>query len=94
MKAIYAVSLGTLLLASLSTLTAQGRGQGQAKSRGPLAFETLDSNGDKVLSKDELQSHPRLYAQFDSIDTDKSGAISQAELQTFRASRQAARMSQ
>ncbi len=94
MKVLHAVSLAALLFGSVSTLTAQDKGQGQGKSRGPLAFEVMDSNGDKALTKDELQSHPQLNAQFDSIDTDKSGAISQTELQTFRTSRQATRMNQ
>jgi hypothetical protein len=54
MQVLYAVSLAALLLGFVSTLIAQGRGQGQGKSRGPMAFEVMDSNGDKALTKDEL----------------------------------------
>jgi hypothetical protein len=44
------------------------------------------------LSKDEVASAPRLSANFESIDADKNGSISEEELQAYRDARCAGRM--
>jgi Ca2+-binding EF-hand superfamily protein len=47
------------------------RGKGRSK---------LDVNGDGYISRDEASSAPRLAQQFDQLDTDKDGLLSQAEM--------------
>ncbi|HYX35648.1 MAG TPA: hypothetical protein VE954_21330 [Oligoflexus sp.] len=64
---------------SLPVLAGQGHGKG-AKS-----FESLDSDGNLGLSKEEVAGARRLSSKFDQVDTDKNGSISKEELQTFRA---------
>lgn len=56
-----------------------------------MTFESMDANGDKSLSKDELAAHPVLLAQFEAVDKDKSGTLSQEEFLSFRQEKQAAK---
>ena len=52
-------------------------------------FKKADSNGDGKLSKVEAQAGmPRVAKNFDAIDTDKDGFITQAEIAAAMASRQ------
>jgi Ca2+-binding EF-hand superfamily protein len=44
----------------------------------------LDKNGDGSISRDEAANHARLSQNFDRIDTDKDGALSQDELRAAR----------
>jgi hypothetical protein len=83
------IAMITLLMAGSMPALA---GQGQRHGQGPRSFGTLDANGDKSLSKDEVASAPRLSANFESIDADKNGSISEEELQAYRDARCAGRM--
>lgn len=40
----------------------------------------LDVNGDGSLSRDEVKSSPRLFAQFDTLDVNKDGLLAKDEL--------------
>jgi len=52
-------------------------------------FKKADTNGDGKLSKTEAQAGmPRVAKNFDAIDTDKDGFITQAEIAAAMASRQ------
>ncbi len=46
-----------------------------------------DTNGDGMISKQEAQSMPRLSSNFDAIDSNKDGELSQEELKAFGQSR-------
>lgn len=61
------------------------RGGGTAAKKGALGPLTkLDANGDGMLSRDEVAGHPRLAAEFDSLDTDHNGQLSPTELAALR----------
>lgn len=42
-----------------------------------------DTNGDGMISKQEAQSMPHLSSNFDAIDSNKDGQLSQEELRAF-----------
>lgn len=90
MKKLLMLTMALFIIDSAPALAGQGSGKGPGK--GPRSFESLDSNGDKALSKEEVANAPRLNSDFDKVDADKNGAISQEELQAFRAERRAERM--
>jgi|SRR3569623_197361 len=52
-------------------------------------FQTLDKNGDGVLSRDEAAGHKWLSKEFDKIDADKDGKLSADELRNYRATARA-----
>ena len=63
----------------LFALTACGKGEEHSHDEGGLAdkmLATLDKDGDKLVSRDEFASH------FTDVDTDASGSISKAELES------------
>ncbi len=47
-------------------------------------LKALDTNGDKMLSRDEVKSRPHLTKNFDAIDTNKDGQLSRPELKAYR----------
>ena len=48
------------------------------------ALKALDTNSDKMISRDEAKSKPRLAKNFDAIDTNKDGQLSAAEMKAYR----------
>jgi EF-hand domain pair len=50
-------------------------------------IEALDTNKDTLISRDEAKGHRFLAKKFDTIDINKDGYLSQAELAAFRAAR-------
>ncbi|QBF83814.1 hypothetical protein EXU30_14820 [Shewanella maritima] len=66
----------SLLLAlftlSISSIEARERGQK------PPSFEEMDTNGDGVLSQDELKG--KLLEEFEQLDLDGNGKLSEDEL--------------
>ena len=43
------------------------------------ALKELDTNEDKMISRDEAKGKPRLTKNFDAIDTNKDGQLSRDE---------------
>ena len=50
------------------------------------ALKELDTNNDKMISRDEAKDRPRLNRNFDAIDTNKDGQLSRDEMKAFRKS--------
>lgn len=44
-------------------------------------FTELDTNTDGVIDRDEAQSHPKVAEQFNALDEDDSGDLSQEEFE-------------
>jgi hypothetical protein len=53
---------------------------GKAKPR----LKDLDTNHDRMISRDEARGRPRLARNFDAIDTNKDGQLSRDELKAYR----------
>lgn len=47
-------------------------------------MKALDTNKDKMISRDEAKGRPRLAKNFDAIDTNKDGQLSRDELKAYR----------
>lgn len=47
-------------------------------------LKALDTNKDKMLSRDEVKSRPHLTKNFDAIDTNKDGQLSRDEMKVYR----------
>ena len=63
----------------------------RASSRAARLIETLDTDGDSLLSAAEMAARPMPARMFDQIDTDGDNAISKAEAEAAR-TRMAERM--
>lgn len=48
-----------------------------------VSFESLDTDGNGRIDKEEAREESRLYASFTSYDTDSDGGISRREYQRF-----------
>ena len=48
------------------------------------ALKELDTNNDKMISRDEAKGKPRLSRNFDAIDTNKDGQLSRDEMKAHR----------
>ena len=47
-------------------------------------LKALDTNNDKMLSRDEVKSRPHLTKNFDAIDSNKDGQLTRQELKAYR----------
>ena len=47
-------------------------------------LKALDTNNDKMISRDEAKGRPQLTKNFDAIDTNKDGQLSREELKAYR----------
>ena len=47
-------------------------------------FKALDTNHDKMISRDEAKAKPHLSKNFDAIDTNKDGQLTREELKAYR----------
>jgi EF hand len=47
-------------------------------------MKELDTNKDKMISRDEAKGRPHLTKNFDAIDTNKDGQLSRDEMKAYR----------
>ncbi len=78
---LFALTLGVVSLAAFAQTPAP---TGGTTERAPEWSES-DSNRDGFLSKDELVPFPGVVKQFEIIDTDGDGKLSEAEYKDWRA---------
>ena len=69
----------TPLHASTGAPGATTAGPGMVKPR----RKDLDTNHDRMISRDEARGRPRLARNFDAIDTNKNGQLSRDELKAY-----------
>lgn len=55
----------------------------QMNERAAGGITTADKDGDGALTKEEAQALPRVAKNFDEIDADKSGTITQQEINDY-----------
>jgi Ca2+-binding EF-hand superfamily protein len=47
-------------------------------------FQTLDANGDGVITADEAQAHPELMEAWATLDENADGALDEEEFANFK----------
>ena len=81
------ISSTVLVLTSASAL-AQAPGAPATPESGVRApgkaLKALDTNNDKLISRDEAKGKPHLIKNFDAIDTNKDGQLSRDEMKAYR----------
>lgn len=73
--AVSAMAQTPMAPADQTTGTPRGQGKG---------LKGLDTNNDRMISRDEAKGRPMLAKNFDAIDTNKDGQLSRDELKAFR----------
>ena len=63
----------------------KSKGTPQDGSQG-ISFKGLDINTDRKLSRDEVKTNTKLSADFDKLDADRNGSLSDGEFAKFEAS--------
>jgi EF-hand domain pair len=69
------------LAASLCVVAASGFAQAEQGKHGGI--RKLDTNGDKLISREEAKANPKLSKNFDAIDANKDGQLSRDEIKAF-----------
>jgi EF-hand domain pair len=82
MKLVSHPLLQLTLAASLSLAAASGFAQTEAHKHGGM--RQLDTNKDKLISREEAKANAMLSKNFDAIDTNKDGQLSRDELKAFQ----------
>lgn len=83
MKEIIMRIANKLAIFCIALLTA---GLAQAGEQGEVSgYDALDSNQDGQISRAEAQAEPGLEEQWDELDVDRSGGLSEAEFARFEA---------
>lgn len=80
MKSLPLFALLGCALLSTSTM-AQEQPTGRPDMGPPPSFSDMDSNGDGVLSQDEVQGP--MQRDFSSMDTNNDGQLTETEVDTF-----------
>lgn len=79
--AIDADKSGTVTLAEIQA--SMKKMAKEMHERGVERFKAADNNGDGVLDKEEAKAMPRVAKNFDAIDADKSGAVTEKEIHDY-----------
>jgi EF-hand domain pair len=69
------------LAAALCVTVASSFAQAEQGKRSDM--RKLDTNGDKLISRDEAKANPMLSKNFDVIDVNKDGQLSRDEIKAF-----------
>jgi Ca2+-binding EF-hand superfamily protein len=69
------------VVASLCFAAAGSFAQAEQGKRSEM--RKLDTNGDKLISRDEAKANPMLSKNFDAIDANKDGQLSRDEIKAF-----------
>ncbi|ELV8695624.1 EF-hand domain-containing protein [Vibrio fluvialis] len=80
MKSVSLFALLGCALLSTSTM-AQDQPSGRPDMGPPPSFSDMDSNGDGVLTQDEVQGP--IQRDFSSMDTNNDGQLTETEVDTF-----------
>ena len=74
-------TMTTTIAAVLATLL---YGAAVAADGDKLDFQTLDANGDGVITADEAQEHPELMEAWATLDENADGALDEDEFANFK----------
>ncbi len=79
--AIDADKNGTVTLAEIqATMKKMGK---KAHDRGVERFKAADKDSDGTLDREEAKAMPKVAQNFDTIDADKSGTVTEKEIHTY-----------
>lgn len=79
--AIDADKSGTVSLAEIqATMKKMGK---EAHKRGAERFKAADKNADGMLDREEAQGMPKVTKNFDAIDADKNGTVTEKEIHDY-----------
>lgn len=70
------------LAATLSLGVASSFAQAESSKHGGM--RKLDTNKDKLISREEAKSSPMLSKSFDAMDTNKDGQLTRDEMKSYR----------
>ncbi|WP_411882314.1 EF-hand domain-containing protein [Polaromonas sp. YR568] len=87
------VFIGTVALAATAHAQAPNAARlDKARTELQKRFDAADANRDGKLTREEAQAKmPRIYKNFDAIDTAHAGTISLADIETFLVSKKGSR---
>lgn len=72
---------GTVSLEEIRTSMKQARNTMHGRAMG--RFNSADKDNDGTLTKDEAKAMPRVAKNFDAIDVDKDGTVSEQEIHDY-----------
>ena len=71
------------LIASAALVLPLASAAGHAGGKFEAAFKKADTDNDGSLTRDEAKAMPRVAKNFDAIDTDKDGTVSDKEIHNY-----------
>lgn len=80
---VLALASATAFSALAQTPSAPAAPASGARTPGK-SLKELDTNKDKLISRDEAKGRPHLTKNFDAIDANKDGQLSRAEMKAYR----------
>ena len=80
---VLALASATAFSALAQTPSAPVAAASAARTPGK-SLKELDTNKDKLISRDEAKGRPHLTKNFDAIDANKDGQLSRGEMKAYR----------
>ena len=80
---VLALASATAFSALAQTPSAPAAPASGARTPGK-SLKELDTNKDKLISRDEAKGRPHLTKNFDAIDANKDGQLSRGEMKAYR----------
>lgn len=92
MTSLFKTLVSSTVLVVASAVTFSAMAQAPAAPAGAASsprmhgkgMKDIDTNKDKMISRDEAKGHPKLEKHFDAIDTNKDGQLSREEMKAYR----------